>query len=62
MKNNTIQFENKYFSINESIEKIIFYIRNNFKLDPKLERFYQMFGFKREKMINKFVDYLLQLN
>ena len=62
MKNNTIQFENKFFSINESIEKIIFYIKNNFNLDPNLERFYQKFGFKREKMIDKFIDYLLKLN
>ena len=62
MKNNTIEFENKYFSLYETIEKIIFYIQNNFTLDPKLERFYQTFGFKREKMIDKFVDYLLKLN
>lgn len=62
MKNNTIEFENKYFSLYETIEKIIFYIQSNFTLDPKLERFYQTFGFKREKMIDKFVDYLLKLN
>ena len=62
MRNNTIEFENKFFSINESIEKIIFYIKNDFKLDPKLERFYQKFGFRREKMIGKFVNYLLKLN
>ena len=62
MKNNTIEFENKYFTISETIEKMIFYIQNNFQLDPKLERFYQMFGFKMEKQIDKFIDYLVKLN
>ena len=62
MRNNTIEFENKYFTISETIEKMIFYIQNNFQLDPKLERFYQIFGFKMEKQIDKFIDYLVKLN
>ena len=62
MKNGTIEFENKFFSINEAIEKIIFYVQNNFALDEKLERFYQTYGFKMEKQIGKFIDYLLKLN
>ena len=62
MKNGTIYFENKFFSINETIEKIIFYVINNFKLDEKLERFYQLFNFKMEKSINKFIEYLVNLN
>ena len=62
MKNGTIGFENKFFSINESIEKIIFYIKNNFALDENLERFYQSFGFKMDKQIGKFIDYLKKLN
>ena len=62
MKNGTINFENQFFSLHDTIEKIIFYIQNNFELDPKLERFYQKFGFKLEKSIDKFIDYLLGLN
>ena len=62
MRNNTIEFENKFFTIYETIEKMIFYIKNNFQLDPKLERFYQVFGFKMEKQIDKFIDYLVKLN
>ena len=62
MKNGTISFENKFFSITETIEKIIFYVKNNFALDPKLERFYQTFNFKMEKSIGKFIDYLVHLN
>ena len=62
MKNGTINFENQFFSLHDTIEKIIFYIQTNFELDPKLERFYQKFGFKLEKSIDKFIDYLLGLN
>ena len=62
MKNNTIKFENKFFSVYETINKMIFYIQNNFALDEKLERFYQKFGFKMEKSIDKFIDYLVKLN
>ena len=62
MRNNTIEFENKFFTIYETIEKMIFYIKNDFQLDPKLERFYQVFGFKMEKQIDKFIDYLVKLN
>ena len=62
MKNNTIKFENKVFSSFETVNKMIFYIQNNFALDDKLERFYQQFGFKMEKSIDKFIDYLVKLN
>ena len=61
MKNGTINFENKYFNINETINKIIYYINNNFKLEPKLIKFYESFGFKTGNNINKFIDYLKNL-
>ena len=56
------KFENKVFSSFETVNKMIFYIQNNFALDDKLERFYQQFGFKMEKSIDKFIDYLVKLN
>ena len=40
MKNSTIQFENQFFNIDSVINKVIFYLRTNFKLDNKLEIFY----------------------
>ena len=40
MKNETIKFENQFFDIDSVINKILFYISNNFKLDDKLEIFY----------------------
>ena len=62
MKNGTIYFENKYFYINETVNKIIYYINNNYNLDIKLKLFYDSFGFKKENSINKFIYYLQNLN
>ena len=62
MKNGTIYFENKYFYINETVNKIIYYINNNYNLDIKLKLFYDSFGFKQENSINKFINYLQNLN
>ena len=58
IKNGTIEFENKCFSINETINKIIYYINTNFSLEEKLEYFYNDFNFKKGKNINKFINYL----
>ena len=58
MKIGTIRFENKFFNVKETVDKIIFYIHNNFKLEPKLENFYDSIGFKNENSINKFIDYI----
>ena len=59
MKNGTINFENKFFNINDTVNKIIFYINNNFNLEPKLKKFYESFDFKMENNINKFIKYLI---
>lgn len=40
MKNETIKFENQFLDIDSIINKIIFYLKNNFTLDEKLEAFY----------------------
>ena len=61
MKNGSIEFENKYFEINETVNKIIYYINNNFKLEPKLEDFYKSFQLKNIDFINKFINYLKNL-
>ena len=61
LKNDTIYFENKFFYINETVNKIIYYINNNFILDSKLIDFYDSFGFKRENSIDKLINYLKNL-
>ena len=56
-----IKFENIFWNIKEVVNKIIFYINNNFKIDLKLEKLYDSFGFKNESSINKFIDYLINI-
>ena len=58
MKSGKIKFENRFFNIKEVVDKIIFYIYNKFKIEPKLENFYDSFGFKSRNSINKFIDYI----
>ena len=58
LKNDTIIFENKFFCIEDTINKIIYYINNDFKLENKLKKFYDNFKFKGKKHINTFINYL----
>ena len=48
LKNNIIQFENKYFNVKEAIDKIIYYVNTNFELEPKLKNFYDSFKLKKK--------------
>ena len=58
MKNRTIQFENQFFNTDSVINKIIFYLKNNFKLDKKLEKFYDSLNLVQNNNINEFINYL----
>ena len=57
---NEFQFENVFFDINKTVNKIIYYIDNKFKLDDNLLRFYEEFNFPNETL-NDFINYLLKL-
>ena len=61
LRNNTFAFENKFFNVDEAVDKIIYYIKRNFKLDSKLKNFYKIFNFKKGNNLNKFIDYLKEL-
>ena len=61
MKNGSIQFENKYFHLNETLEKIIYYIKNNFQLEAKLDKFYDTFELKKGNSTDKLIQYLNNL-
>ena len=61
MKNGTFQFPNICKSFNKMIEKVIYYINNNYTINNKMQSFYNEFGFKYGNNTNMFIDYLLQL-
>ena len=56
--NGTIYFENKFFEINDVVNKIIEYIKSNFKLDKKLENFYNSFELNCTNNIATFINKL----
>ena len=59
--NGTIDFENKYFFINKTVEKMIYYINNKFKLEKSLEKFYDSFNLKKENCTDEFIKYIINL-
>ena len=62
MKNGTIEFENQFFNIELVINKILFYLKNNFKLEKKLETFYDSLNIKQNNNIYEFINYIKNLN
>ena len=60
-KNQSMTFENLFFNINDTINKIIYYININFNLESKLLNFYKSFNLKNGNNIIKFIDYLKNL-
>ena len=61
LKNGTISFENTFFEINSVVEKIIFYIKNNFTVEKQLSKFYDSFEINQGPNINNFINYLHNL-
>ena len=58
LKNNSIFCQNKFNTIEDTVNKIIFYINNNFKIEKKLKNYYNFFQFKRKNNIDSIIDYL----
>ena len=59
IKNGTFKLNNIYFDLNKTINKIFYYINNNFNLDPYLNKLYDRIGFKDDNNIEKFIQYLI---
>lgn len=61
MKEDQFGFKNVFFNTNETLDKIIYYVKNNFTLEKELKKLYHNFIPKREKSIPKFIKYLKML-
>ena len=55
MRKNKFGFKNVCFNINETIQKIIYYIKTNFTVENDLKSFYDTFIPKRGLSIPKFI-------
>ena len=58
---NEFEFENVYFDINSTINKINYYIDNDFQLENNLIKFYDDFNFKKGTIINNFINYISKI-
>jgi len=61
LKNGSKNFENKFFNLNETVTKIKFYIKNNFKLEEKLKHFYDSFKLEGGNNTLNIIKYLKNL-
>jgi CDP-glycerol glycerophosphotransferase (TagB/SpsB family) len=62
MKNGTIEFENTFYNIDLVVNKIIFYIKNNFQLDERLKIFYDNLNIIHKDNIYEFIKYIKNIN
>ena len=60
-KNNSTKFENIFLNTKDTINKIIYYIENDFYLDSTLETLYKQFDLNHKNNINNFIKYLKSL-
>ena len=54
-------FKNIYFDVDSVIDKIYYYIHNDFKLEKRLSRFYDDFNLKNETSINEFINITMNI-
>ena len=55
-------FKNRFFKINSVVNKIIYYIKNDFILDNSLKSFYNRFNLSGGNNINSFIKYLKNID
>ena len=61
LKGGLIDFRNIFFSINQVVNKIIYYINNDFKVEENLNEFYESFNLTCGNNTMKFINYLENL-
>ncbi len=61
LRNGTINFQNRFFNVESTVNKIIYYINNNFVLEPTLMNFYNKLNLTGCNNTNNFIIYLKNL-
>ena len=62
IKNGDIYLGEVFFDLNKVIDKIIYYINNNFVLEREKIKFFKQFNLKNFGNTNKFINYINKLN
>ena len=58
LKSDKIVFKNKFFEINGVIDKIKYYINNDFQIEKHVSEFYKTFNLSCGNNTMKFINYL----
>ena len=62
LKTGKIVFKNKFFELEEAINKIIYYINNNYNLENEMKEFYDSFELnKRKNNTIDFINYIINI-
>jgi len=62
IKNGDIYLGEVLFDLNKVIDKIIYYIKNNFVVESEKLKFFKQFNLKNFGNTNKFINYIMKLN
>ena len=60
-KNGTTYFKNIFYDIEKAVDKAIYYIKNNFRLDDQLIHFYKELNLSGGNNTKTFVEYVKNL-
>ena len=55
------KFENVVYNVSELVDKIIYYINNDFTLENNIKQFYDNFNIKKGNNIDQMINYLVNL-
>ena len=58
LRNGTMDFRNRFFDVQSTVNKIIYYIKNNFILEHSLKMFYDTFNLNGGNNINSLIKIL----
>ena len=61
LKNGTIYLYELFLDLKDVINKILYYIKNNFVLEEEKKKFYKEFNLEIKDNTKKFIDYLNNL-
>ena len=61
LKNGTIYLYELFLNLNDAINKILYYIKNDFSLEDKKRQFYKEFNLEIKNNTEKFIEYLNNL-
>ena len=60
LKTGKIAFKNKFFELEEAINKIIYYINNNYTLENEMKEFYDSFELNKRNNTIDFINYIIK--